>query len=78
MYSILNQVNGVKGAHQNGLSSEIAMSASPAPATAMSLLETPPDAFNLLAEKGKSNAKASTAKILVSAMLGGAYVGMGK
>jgi formate/nitrite transporter len=42
-----------------------------------SLLETPPDAFRLLADKGKINAKASNIKTLVSAMLGGSYVGMG-
>jgi formate/nitrite transporter len=42
-----------------------------------SLLETPPDAFQLFADKGKSNAKASNLKTLVSAMLGGSYVGMG-
>jgi formate/nitrite transporter len=40
-------------------------------------LETPADAFHLLADKGMANAKASNLKTFVSAMLGGAYVGMG-
>jgi len=42
-----------------------------------SLLETPQDAFQILANKGKANAEASAIKTFVSAFLGGSYVGMG-
>ncbi|MGK3751727.1 MAG: formate/nitrite transporter [Bacillariaceae sp.] len=42
-----------------------------------SLLYTPSEAFQILADKGKANAKMSNMKTIISAMLGGAYVGMG-
>ena len=42
-----------------------------------SLIHSPSEAFQILADKGKANAKMSNIKTLVSAMLGGAYVGMG-
>jgi formate/nitrite transporter len=47
------------------------------PAPIYTLIETPADAYQLLAGKGKTNSEASNLKTLVSAMLGGAYVGMG-
>jgi formate/nitrite transporter len=77
--SILNgskkQVNGV-GARING-SSIAQANEMKTSATYYSLLETPTDAFQILADKGKTNSKASNLKTLVSAMLGGSYVGMG-
>ena len=42
-----------------------------------SLVYTPAEAFHILADKGKNNAKMSNMKTIISAMLGGAYVGMG-
>ena len=43
----------------------------------VTMLNTPEQTYQLLASKGESNAKASAIKTLVSATLGGAYVGMG-
>jgi formate/nitrite transporter len=49
----------------------------PLPPREYTMLETPADAFQLLADKGRANGEASKMKIFVSSMLGGAYVGMG-
>ena len=43
----------------------------------ITMIETPAAAFQILAKKGATNSNMSKMKTLVSAMIGGAYVGMG-
>jgi formate/nitrite transporter len=76
-YTQKNQVNGDMTDAAAASGAAVAVPAPPATPINYSLIETPADAFHLLAGKGKANADASNLKTLVSAMLGGAYVGMG-
>ncbi|KAL7571608.1 hypothetical protein ACA910_011149 [Epithemia clementina (nom. ined.)] len=71
-----SEVNSAQTA-ANGIQQAAQAAMTPFDISKISMIETPAAAYQILADKGKSNANMSKVKTLVSAMIGGAYVGMG-